>query len=163
MTALTNSVRRGVPAALTELVTLGRTLKKRAALADSTAPAHPTARPKPSTADSNICTAPTSASGTSPTASPDHCWRRATSAPDYTHDCDEPHQMAPAMAPPEAGHPCTLPVVRFRPLRLSTIFQQGRLCTAWTLPTVSARLPASRSRSLSSAEVGRGTTMCFCP
>ena len=33
---------------------------------------------------------PRSASGTSPTTSPDHCSRAAASAHDYTLDCDEP-------------------------------------------------------------------------
>jgi transposase len=71
----------GVPAALTELITLGRTLKKRAVdvLAYFDRPAPATARPRPSTADSSTYAAPPWASATSPTTSPDHYPRPADS------------------------------------------------------------------------------------
>lgn len=66
MQQLINSVNHGVPAALVEVVTLGRTLNKRAAdvLAYSTVPAHPTDRLRPSTAASNTSAAPHSGSAT---------------------------------------------------------------------------------------------------
>jgi hypothetical protein len=41
-------------------------------------------------ADSNTCAAPPSASGTSPTTSPDHYSRPADSGPNYTLKYDEP-------------------------------------------------------------------------
>ena len=53
-----------VPAALTEVITLGRTLKKRAADVLATAPERPMAPPKRSTDASNIFAAPRSASAT---------------------------------------------------------------------------------------------------
>jgi transposase len=87
------SVSHGVPGALRELITLGRTLTRRAGdvLAYFDRPTPATARPKRSTADSNTSAAPPSASATSPTTSPDHSWRSAASNPDYTLDHEEPH------------------------------------------------------------------------
>ena len=67
MVKLIDSISSGVPKALTEIVTLGRTLKKRAAdvLAYFDRPkAHPTDRPRRSTADSNTSAAAHSASAT---------------------------------------------------------------------------------------------------
>jgi transposase len=66
MTRLISSVGHGVPAELTEIITLGRTLKKRAGdvLAYFDRPAPATARPKPSTAGSNTSGALPSASAT---------------------------------------------------------------------------------------------------
>ena len=54
----------------------------------STGPAHPTDRPRRSTADSNTCAAQHSDLETSPTASPDHCSKPADSDPDHTLDCE---------------------------------------------------------------------------
>lgn len=72
--------------ALQEVITLGRTLAKRAAdvLAYSTGPAPAPAPQRPSTAGSSTYAAPPSASATSPITSPVHCWRPAGSSPDYT-------------------------------------------------------------------------------
>ena len=86
------SVSHAVPAALTELRRLGRTLKSVPATSwpTSTVPAPPTAPQKPSTDASNTCADPPSASATSPTTSPDHSWRAADSDPNYTLDCEEP-------------------------------------------------------------------------
>ena len=67
MIKLTESVSDGVPAALTELITLGCTLKKREAdvLAYfATSPAPATGRARRSTAGSSTCAAPPSASAT---------------------------------------------------------------------------------------------------
>jgi len=80
-----------VPPALTELITLGRTLRRRApdVLAYFDRPGK-SAPPRPSTAAASISAAPPSASATSPTTSPDHCSTPAASDPDYTLFCDEP-------------------------------------------------------------------------
>ena len=69
MTKLIDALSHGVPDELTELHTLGRTLKKRAAdvLAYFDRPARRTARPRRSTAASSTSAAPPSASATSPT------------------------------------------------------------------------------------------------
>jgi len=73
MQTLIESVNQGVPAALTEIITLGRTLKSapRMCSPTSTDPAPATAPPKPSTDGSNTYAAPRSASATSPITSPD--------------------------------------------------------------------------------------------
>src|SRR5690606_14398501 len=47
-------------------------------------------QPRRSTAASSTYAAPPSASGTSPTTSPEACSRPGASDPDYTLDCDEP-------------------------------------------------------------------------
>jgi len=91
MEKLIASVSQGVPAALSEVVTLGRTLKKRAAdvLAYFDRPAPATVR----LADSSTCAAQPSGSAISPTTSPDRCWRPAASEPNYTLDREEPHKV----------------------------------------------------------------------
>jgi hypothetical protein len=96
MEQLIASVSSGVPTALTEIVTLGRTLKQRAAdvLPTSTDPAPATGRLKRSTAGSSICAALPSASATSPTTSRDACSRPEALDPDYTVDWDEPSNRA---------------------------------------------------------------------
>jgi transposase len=96
MRKLINSVSHGVPAALTEVISLGRTLNKasRRHLGLLTGPAPATARPRRSTAASNTYAARPSASATSPTTSPDHYWRPADSDPDYTLHCEEPDWLA---------------------------------------------------------------------
>ena len=68
-TKVITSISHGVPAALSEVTTLGRTLKKRSRdlLAHSSAPAPPTARRRRSLAGSSTYAAPPSASATSPT------------------------------------------------------------------------------------------------
>ncbi len=92
MSKLIATLSGGVPAALVELRSLGRTPNQRAVdvLAYFDRPARPTAQPKRSMADSNTSEAPPSASGTSPTTSPDRCSRPADSGPTYTVDCEEP-------------------------------------------------------------------------
>jgi hypothetical protein len=92
MQRLIESVSQGVPGALREVITLGRTLTKRAAdaLAYFDRPAPATDRQRRSTAASNTSAAPPSGSATSPTTSPDHSWRPADSDPDYTLHCEEP-------------------------------------------------------------------------
>jgi transposase len=66
MTKLIESVSTGVPKALSEVITVGRTLKKRAAevLAYFDRPGTPTGPPRPSTAGSNTSAAAPSASAT---------------------------------------------------------------------------------------------------
>jgi FAD binding domain len=90
-----------VPAALTEIITLGRTLTRRAAESwpTSTGPAPATDRRRPSTAGSNTSAAPPSGSATSPTTPPDHSWKPADSDPDYTLDCEEPRNRSPRYKP----------------------------------------------------------------
>jgi len=92
MTQRIESLRHGVPAALSELHTLGRTLNTRAAnvLAYFDRPATSNGPPRPSTAASSTSAAPHSGSATSPTTSPDHCWKAAASDPNYTLDYEEP-------------------------------------------------------------------------
>ena len=81
-----------MPTKLTELITLGRTLKRRAAdvLAYFDRPRTTNCPPKRSTAGSNTYVAPPSVSATSPTTSHDHYSKPADSGPSYTLDCDEP-------------------------------------------------------------------------
>jgi hypothetical protein len=93
MPQLIDAISHGVPAALTEVTTLGRTLNKRAADVPALLRpprARPTVRPRPSTADSNTSADQRSGSATSPTTSPDPYWRPAGSRPDYTQDREEP-------------------------------------------------------------------------
>jgi hypothetical protein len=92
MNSLIASLSGGVPAELSEVITLGRTLNERAAdvLAYFDRPAHPTARLRRSTAASSTSAAPLSGSATSPTTSPDHYSKAEGSDPDYTLNCEEP-------------------------------------------------------------------------
>ena len=92
MQQLIGSLSHGVPTALHEVITLGRTLRRAPPTSwpTSTGPAPPTARPKRSTADSNTSAAPPSASATSPTTSPDRYWKPADSDPNYTLNHEEP-------------------------------------------------------------------------
>ena len=71
MRQLIDSISRGVPAALTEVITLGRTLKKRAAdiLAYFDRPGTSNGPTEAICDGSNTCAAPPSASATSPTTS----------------------------------------------------------------------------------------------
>lgn len=66
MQQLIDSVKDGVPAAFTEVITLGRTLKKGTAdvLAYFDRPTSATGPPRPSTAGSNTSAAPPSGSAT---------------------------------------------------------------------------------------------------
>ena len=92
MSNLIEAVSNGVPDALSEVITLGRTLKKRAAdvlayfdrLGTSNGPTEAI------NGRLNICAAPHSRSATSPTTSPDPCSRPEASDPNYTLDWDEP-------------------------------------------------------------------------
>ena len=88
-----------VPRGLTELITLGRTLKRRATdiLAYFDHPAPQAALPKPSTAASNTYAAPPSDSATSPTTSPEHSSKPEDSDPNHTPNYEEPRNLA---APP---------------------------------------------------------------
>ena len=89
---LIDSIRTGVPQPLVELITLGRTLAKRAvdvlAYFDRQAPA--TGPPRRSTAASSTCAAPPSDSATSPTTSLDPYSKPAASDSNYTLDCEGP-------------------------------------------------------------------------
>ena len=87
------TISTGVPAALTEVITLGRTLKNAPPTCwpTSTGPAPATAPPKRSTAASSTSAAPPWVSATSPTTSPDHSWKPADSNPDYTVIHEEPY------------------------------------------------------------------------
>ncbi len=92
-----------VPPALTELITLGRTLHRRApdVLAYFDRPGK-SAPPRPSTAAANTSAAPPSASATSPTTS-DHCSTPAATDPDYTLFCDEPCRLFAVQGVAEVG------------------------------------------------------------
>ena len=81
-----------VPRGLTELITLGRTLKRRATdiLAYFDHPAPQAALPKPSTAASNTYAAPPSDSATSPTTSREHSSKPEDSDPNHTPTYEEP-------------------------------------------------------------------------
>ena len=86
MTALINSLRRGVPAGLEELSQLGRTLwRRRADVLAFFDHQPPTAPPKPSTAAWKRCAATPSASATSPTTGCAHYCTAATSFNRSTH------------------------------------------------------------------------------
>ena len=90
MTALIETVSVGVAAALTDVITMGRTFKKRAA--DTSAYFdRPGTSNEPTEAVKgrlDTCVAPPSAPATSPTASPDPCSRPLVSDHPYTLDCD---------------------------------------------------------------------------
>jgi hypothetical protein len=103
MQQLIGAISHSVPTALREVITLGRTLKRRAVdvLAISTAPAPPTDRPRQSTTALNTSATEPSASATSPTTSPDRFWRPAGSGPGYTLDHEEPDKGD--MRPPAGG------------------------------------------------------------
>jgi hypothetical protein len=80
---LVDSISTGVPKSLSEVITLGRTLKKRAedTWPTLTGPAPPTDRPRRSTDESSISEAPPSGSATSPTISPGPARDRRIQAP----------------------------------------------------------------------------------
>ena len=82
-----------VPRGLTELITLGRTLKCRSRdiLAYFDRPHTSNAVPKPSTAVSNTYADPHSGSETSPTTSPECSSKQEDSGPNYTPNYEEPH------------------------------------------------------------------------
>ncbi len=92
MQRLIESLSHGVPPALTELVTLGRTLKQRATdvLASFNRPG--TSNGPTEAINGRLEHLPDrhSGSATSPTTSPDACWRAVGSDPDYTMDREEP-------------------------------------------------------------------------
>ena len=93
MIKLIDTIGTGVPNALVEVTTLGRTLTKRAQSTcwpTSTVPAPATAPPRRSTAGSSTCAVPHSGSATSRTTSPDRCSRPEASGRNYTLDRDEP-------------------------------------------------------------------------
>ena len=81
-----------VPASLTEVITLGRTLNAGPGTCwpISTGPAPATAQQRPSMAASSTSVAPRWASATSPTTSSDPSSTPADSDPCYTVKCDEP-------------------------------------------------------------------------
>jgi len=112
MAALITTLGAGVPKPLQELITLGRTLKKRATdvLAYFDRPAPPTAPPRRSTAASNICAAQPWDFATSPTTSPDHYWKPADSNPNYTLNYEEPVRLATPGATYAANSPHTPPI-----------------------------------------------------
>ena len=89
---ITRLTSTGMPSSLTELITLGRTLKRRAGASwpTSTIPTPATAPPKPSTDASNTYAAPPSDSETSPTTSPEHSSKQEDSNPNYTPNYEEP-------------------------------------------------------------------------
>ena len=89
---ITRLTSTSVPSSLTELITLGRTLKRRAGASwpTSITPTPATAPPKPSTAASNTYAAPPSDSETSPTTSPEHSSKPEDSNPNYTPNYEEP-------------------------------------------------------------------------
>lgn len=94
MVKLIDALSSGVPGALREVISLGRTLKKRAVdiLAySSTTPERRTARLRRSTAAWNTCVVPPSGSGTRPTMSHAACSKPVDSDPHYTLVYEEPH------------------------------------------------------------------------
>ena len=92
MVKLIDTISTGVPNALVEVTTLGRTLKKRAAdvLAYFDRPGTSNGPPRRSTAGSSTCAVPHSGSATSRTTSPDHCSRPEASGRNSTLDREEP-------------------------------------------------------------------------
>ena len=89
---ITRLTSTSVPSSLTELTTLGTTLKRRAGASwpTSTTPTPATAPPKPSTDASNTYAAPPSDSETSPTTSLEHSSKPEDSNPNYTPNYEEP-------------------------------------------------------------------------
>ncbi len=103
MRGVITSVSHGVPAPLTELITLGRTLKKRAAdvLAYFDRPG--TSNGPTEAINGRLEHLRGSALGFRNLTNyiADHCWRPEASDPDYTPDCEEPvTRTRPASAPP---------------------------------------------------------------
>jgi len=107
MSALIESVSTGVPKALSEVITLGRNLKKRAAdvLAYFDRPGTSNGPQRRSTAAWNTYAAPLSGAATSQTTSPDPYSRPAASEPDYTLDHEEPANML-TRSQPSGSCPC---------------------------------------------------------
>ena len=89
---LIESVSKGIPKTLSEVITLGRTLKKRAAdvLAYFDRPHTSNGPTEAINGRLEHLRGPPSASATSPTTSPAACSRPAGSDPDYTLDSEEP-------------------------------------------------------------------------
>ena len=81
-----SAIGAGVPSSLTEIITLGRTLKRRYRdiLAYFDHPHTSNGPPKPPTAASNTYADPHSGSETSPTTSPEHSSKQEDSDPKYT-------------------------------------------------------------------------------
>ena len=96
MTKPIDSVSHEVPTVLSEVMTLGRTLKRRAdeVLAYFHRPGTSNGSTEAINADSNTSVAQPSASATSRTTSADHCSRPAASDPDYPPNCEEPVKTA---------------------------------------------------------------------
>jgi transposase len=96
MRNLIESVSRGVPAALTEIITLGRTLTRRAAdiLAYFDRPR--TSNGPTESINGRLEHLRGSALGFRNLTNyiPDHSWKPADSDPDYTLDCEEPDDQA---------------------------------------------------------------------
>lgn len=101
MVKLIRSLSGGVPSVLTEVISLGQTLKKRAVdiLAYFDHPELQTAPPKPSTAASNTHEDHPSGSATSPTMSHTACWKPVDSDPPYTPVYEEPPMGARTRRP----------------------------------------------------------------
>ena len=87
-----DAVSNNVPELLTELITLGRTLKRRAAdvLAHFGRPGSSNGPTEAINGRLDTSAAPPSDSATWPTTSPEHCWTPAASDLNYTLFCDEP-------------------------------------------------------------------------
>jgi transposase len=92
MVKLIDTISTGVPNALVEVTTLGRTLKNAQPTCwpTSTGPAPATDPPRRSTAGSSTCAVPRSGSATSRTTPPDRCSRPEASGRNYTLDREEP-------------------------------------------------------------------------
>ena len=91
MQQLIGSISHSVPTALREVITLGRTLKRRAVnlVAYFDRPGTSNGPTEAINGRLNISAAQPSASATSPTTSPDRFWRPAGSDPDCTLDHEE--------------------------------------------------------------------------
>src|SRR4029077_21281972 len=97
MVKLIESLSHGVPAALSELITLGRTLKQRGddVLAYFDRPGTSNGPAEAINGRLEHLRGSALDSATSPTTSPDHCSSPAASDPDYTLDCEEPPKPRP--------------------------------------------------------------------
>jgi len=162
MNTLIDALSQSVPAALTELVTLGRTLKRRAAdvRPTSTGLAPATARPRRSTAGSNTSAAAPSGSATSPTTSPDPSLRPAGSDHSYTLHCEEPDLQSAwglpiaLLLPPVYGLLAPVPLKAFSQLRLGRGLAYRRVLSAATIGLAQCVASVLFHRLLPTGEVG---------
>ena len=104
LAALITTLSAGVPKPLQEVITLGRTLKKRAAdvLAYFDGPGTSNGPTEAINGRLEHLRGSAWAFATSPTTSPDPYWKPADSDPNYTPDCEEPRYLWPIRQPPRS-------------------------------------------------------------